>query len=121
MFEAISPTKNVQNSEKIVNAEPLPASEENIREIKKTESNKHEQGNKRGEISQVFLDELEKDIKLIHNVGLRFSVHEPTGRTIVKVIDKETKEMIREIPAEEILNLAAKLDEMMGMLFDTRV
>lgn len=36
---------------------------------------------------------------------LDISVHEDTGRTVVKVIDTETKEMIRQIPPDEVLTM----------------
>ena len=75
----------------------------------------------RQEISQEFLGELEHDIQMIHNVGLQFSVHESTGRTMVRVVNKDTGNMIREIPPKEILDLAAKLDEMIGILFDKKI
>lgn len=113
MFEAISKTGNVQNSER------MPRTVENATEVKRQQGKKQEI--KKEQVSQSFLNDLEKDIEVIHNVGLRFSVHEPTGRTIVKVIDKETKELIREIPSEKILNIASKLDEMIGMIFDKTV
>ena len=73
------------------------------------------------EVSQEFLNEFEQDIDLIHNVNLHFSVHQPTGRTMVRVINKETGALIREIPSKEILDLAAKLDEMIGIIFDETV
>jgi flagellar protein FlaG len=118
MFEAIGQTSSVQNSGKVNrSAEPLTTPKEKAMEVKKPVDEQKD----KSQISQALLDELEKDIEMIHNVGLRFSVHKPTGRTVVKVIDKETQEMVREIPAKEILNLAAKLDEMMGMLFDKTV
>ncbi len=72
-------------------------------------------------ISQAVLDGVQHEIQKMSNVGLQFSVHESTGRTIVKVVDKETGALIREIPAKELLNLAAKIEEMMGILFDKRV
>lgn len=56
----------------------------------------------------------------ITNVGLDFSVHGGTGRIKVSVTDKQTGELIREIPPEGVLNLMAKLDEMMGILFDQK-
>ena len=40
---------------------------------------------------------------------------------MVRVVDKETEKLIREIPPEEFLNLAAKLDEMVGIIFDKKV
>jgi flagellar protein FlaG len=71
-------------------------------------------------ISQALLNEMQQEIQMIRNVGLRFSVHETTGRTIIRVVDKQTEELIREIPPEQVLNLMAKIDEMMGILYDKR-
>jgi flagellar protein FlaG len=56
----------------------------------------------------------------VSNVGLAFSVHGETGKIKVSVTDKETGDLIREIPQEQILNLMAKLDEMMGIIFDAK-
>ncbi|MCU0593914.1 MAG: flagellar protein FlaG [Desulfobacterota bacterium] len=61
---------------------------------------------------------LKQSFELIHQVDLQFSVHEASGRTVVTVKDALTGEVIREIPPSELLNLAARLDEMIGLLFD---
>jgi len=42
---------------------------------------------------------------------LRFSVDEDSGRTVIKVMDLSTKEVIRQIPNEEALIFARKLNE----------
>ncbi len=55
----------------------------------------------------------------VRGIGLEFSVHEPTGRIKVIVLDKETGEVIREVPPQQVLDLMAKIDEMMGILFDS--
>jgi flagellar protein FlaG len=72
-------------------------------------------------IPESLLNEVEHEIQMMRNVGIQFSVHEPTGRTIIRVVDKETEDLIREIPPEEFLDLVAKLDEMIGILFDRKV
>jgi flagellar protein FlaG len=72
-------------------------------------------------VSQELLDGLGKDMESMHNVGLQFSVHDASGRTIVKVVDKETKKLIREIPPEQVLDFAVKMQEMIGILFDKKV
>lgn len=46
---------------------------------------------------------------------LSFSVDDETGVTVVKVIDRETKELIRQIPAEEALQIARTLDKLQGL------
>lgn len=48
---------------------------------------------------------------------LTFSVDRDTGRTVVKVTDARTQEVIRQIPADEVLKLAKELDRMQGLLF----
>ncbi len=49
-----------------------------------------------------------------------FSYHEETNRISIKVYDKETEEVIREIPSEEALELIQKMYEMAGMLVDEK-
>lgn len=43
--------------------------------------------------------------------NLELSINEELNRTVVKVIDAETGEMIRQIPSEKVLQLAEKLQE----------
>lgn len=50
---------------------------------------------------------------------LRIKVHNDTGRLMVQVISAEDGKVIREIPPEELLNLASKMEEMVGILFET--
>lgn len=65
-------------------------------------------------------EDVQKNLNIMHNVDLRFSVHKASGQIMVTVIDETTGEVIREIPSSELLNLAAKLDEMVGILFDQK-
>lgn len=53
--------------------------------------------------------------------ALQFSVDEESGATIVKVVDTQTKEVIRQIPAEEVLSIASRLRAASGglLLADT--
>jgi flagellar protein FlaG len=54
------------------------------------------------------------------NTHLRFSVHEDTEEIMVKVTDQDSGEVIREIPSEEFLDIAAKFEEMVGLMFDIK-
>jgi flagellar protein FlaG len=81
----------------------------------------HAEAKQSKEVSEDLLRELTEDLEVIHNVRLQFSRHEATGRTMVKIVDKNTDKLIREIPSKEVLNLAAKLDEMIGIIFDKTV
>lgn len=48
--------------------------------------------------------------------NLEFSVDEQTGTTVIKVTDATTKELIRQIPSEEMLEIARALDRLQGLL-----
>lgn len=54
------------------------------------------------------------------DIRYKFQVHEGTDRIMVKLIDKETKEVIREIPSEKILDLIGDIWERLGILVDER-
>lgn len=63
---------------------------------------------------------VQKNLGMIHDVDLQFTVHEATGEMMVIVKEESTGEIIREIPPAEALNLAAKLNAMVGLLFDQK-
>ena len=50
--------------------------------------------------------------------GLQFSVDQNTGKTIVRVVDSETKQVIRQIPSEEMLELSRAIDTMQVKLLE---
>ncbi len=52
------------------------------------------------------------------NEKVSFSYHEENKRIIIKVIDRETKEVVREIPPKDIVKLSEHLKEYLGMLVD---
>ena len=54
-------------------------------------------------------------IRTINN-ALSFSLDQESDQMVVKVIDQGTKEVIRQIPSEEMLALAKALDTMKGLL-----
>jgi flagellar protein FlaG len=47
---------------------------------------------------------------------LEFSIDEGSNRTIVRVVDQKTKEVIRQIPSPEALEIAKALDTVSGLL-----
>jgi flagellar protein FlaG len=68
-----------------------------------------------------MLEDLETKINQMQDVGLVFSRHKDSGKTIVRVVEKGTNKVIREIPSEEFLDLVHKMDLMIGILFDKKV
>lgn len=53
--------------------------------------------------------------------GLEFELSEETSRVITRVVDRESGEIIRQIPAEEVLNIAERLEEMQGQIISIEV
>ena len=49
-----------------------------------------------------------------------FGIHEGTNRVTIKIVDKETKEVIKELPPEKTLDMIAKAWEMAGILVDEK-
>lgn len=49
-----------------------------------------------------------------------FGVHERTNRIMIKILDKDTKEVIKEFPPEKTLDMIASIWEMAGILVDEK-
>lgn len=61
------------------------------------------------------VDEVRKAISPVAQ-NLQFSIDEGTNKTVVKIIDSSTDEVIRQIPSEEFLAMSRALDKMQGLL-----
>ena len=58
--------------------------------------------------------------KTLSNSEAIFGIHEKTNRVTIKIVDKQTKEVIKELPPEKTLNMIAKVWEIAGLLVDER-
>lgn len=52
--------------------------------------------------------------------NLEFSVDNDTGKTVVRVVDASTQELIRQIPSEEMLSIARNMDRLEGLLIKSK-
>lgn len=50
--------------------------------------------------------------------NLQFSIENDTGKTIIKVVDAHTEEVIRQFPTEQAIEIARTLDKVQGLLFN---
>lgn len=55
-----------------------------------------------------------------YNNNLEFTVDEDTRDTVVKVVDSETKKVVRQIPSEEALRIAKAIEDFKGLLLKDR-
>ena len=67
-----------------------------------------------GEV-QKALEEVEKAVAPMAQ-SLQFSLDKDSGRTVVKVMDTDTNEVIRQIPSEEVLAISKAVDKLKGLL-----
>lgn len=54
------------------------------------------------------------------NTELTFRVHKGTGRTLVQLIERDTKRVVREIPPEKMLDIVAGIWEWAGLMIDRK-
>ena len=54
------------------------------------------------------------------NTEAVFGIHEGTNRVTIKLVDKETKKLIKELPPEKTLDMIARVWEMAGILVDEK-
>lgn len=57
---------------------------------------------------------------LTSNTEAVFGIHEKTHRVMIKIVDKDTKKVVREFPPEKTLDMLAKMWEMAGILVDEK-
>lgn len=57
---------------------------------------------------------------LTTNTEAVFGIHDKTQRVMIKIIDKDTKKVVKEFPPEQTLDMLAKMWEMAGILVDEK-
>ena len=58
--------------------------------------------------------------KNMNNSEAIFGIHEGTNRVTIKIVDKKTKDVIKELPPEKTLDMIAKAWELAGILVDEK-
>ncbi len=112
---------SLQNNESVKGTQEKQSQE--AQGVQKTENQQNATLQQEPEKMKQNLEEIVEglnEMAQIFNRGLDFAVHEETHRLMVKVIDKETDEVIREIPPKEILDMVAKMQDTFSVLLDVR-
>lgn len=86
-----------------------------------TDSNKDANGTDERVASDKQLKKAVNDLnKQLTNSEAIFGIHEKTNRVTIKIVDKSTKEVIKEYPPEQTLDMIAKVWEIAGILVDEK-
>ena len=77
-----------------------------------------------GQDQQAYHEKIRKAVETLNkkmsNSEAVFGFHEDTNRVTIKIVDKSTKEVIKELPPEKTLDMIARVWEMAGILIDER-
>ena len=91
---------------------------QNIVNQKSSENSSETQKKKEDNLGNA-VDKLNK-AAVVFDRSLKFQIHEKTHQTVVSVIDTATKKVIREIPSKEALDMVAKMEDYLGLIFDKK-
>lgn len=59
--------------------------------------------------------------KKANNSEVVFGIHSETNRVMIKIVDRETKEIIKELPPEKTLDMISKIWEVAGLMVDEKL
>lgn len=117
----VAENMDVATEEQQVNA--YDATTVRVAEIEKQDE-REDSANNSSKDSQVLNEQLKKAVEkmnqtLSHSEAI-FGIHEGTKRLTIKIVDKDTKEIIKEVPPEKTLDMIAKVWELAGILVDEK-
>lgn len=115
MIPSVTPTAGLR-SESVRKGEPLGASAPMSRA---SNSGRHEQSVAKAPLDRATIDKAAgRVLEMLDVIGprLRIEVDHETERVVVKVVEKESGEVIRQIPPEELLELEKYLSSQKGLL-----
>ena len=99
---------------------------QNSKAVEKDSQGKTSIGNEREKIEipkgnealRKAVEEINKNAK---NSEAVFGFHEKTNRVTIKIVDKDSKEVLKEFPPEKTLDMIAKVWEMAGLMVDQKL
>lgn len=92
---------------------------------KNSDENQDGTGNSKEEQKEPSNEQIKKAVedlnKRMKNTSCEFGIHDATNRVTIKIVDKDSKKVIKEYPAEETLDMIAKAWELAGLMVDKRL
>lgn len=120
-LESVTPTKVVVKTEE-VRVEKTSSPDRDVAVVEQNSQNKEETQNQ-AENLHVAVSQINDHVQSLQR-NLQFTVDDITGKDIVTVVDTETEKVIRQIPSEEVLEVARRItvsSEDAVQLFSTKV
>lgn len=102
-----------------VNQTVAPDTEKTDKDGSNKNNAQQQTANQKNKQLQKAVEEINK--KMLHNSEAIFGVHEATNRVTIKIVDKDSKKVLKEIPPEETLDMIAKVWELAGIMIDEKM
>lgn len=100
------------------------ASGTGVEENTQANSQAHAIGGEEASTVTLGTDAMKKAVEEINknatNSEAIFGIHDATNRVTIKIVDKDTKKVIKEYPPEKTLDMIAKVWEMAGLMVDEK-
>jgi flagellar protein FlaG len=68
---------------------------------------------------QSAINKIQQSVPLAQQ-NMQFSVDDETGKTVVSITDKDSGELIRQVPSEELMEIAKNIGRMQGLLVNNQ-
>jgi len=121
LSQPVSTAKAAMEYTDVSIAESEPKVDDTTKVVEKTEGKSSESFQEQLEPSREQLHKAVEEInKKMANSEAIFGFHDKTNRVTIKIVDKETKKVIKELPPEKTLDMIARVWEMAGLLVDER-
>lgn len=121
-------TQSIGQSVEIENTVRAQSTEGKQKTLKQEQDTRKQASDSKETVVQLQSAEMEKIRKAaekmreqLPNSEPKFGIHEATNRVMIKIVDKDSKEVIKELPPEKTLDLLAKNLELAGVLVDKKL
>lgn len=119
------PAVSVEKSEDVaVNPVQAVESIDRTTSVVENAQNKGQSGQEAASREQANNEQVRKAVEKLNKSMTQseaiFGIHDGTNRVTIKIVDKKTKEVIKELPPEKTLDMIAKVWEMAGILVDEK-
>lgn len=110
-------TKKTEKAEQPGKIQKFRKADETDAEEKTAPDILEEQNAEQGKFLKKAVNDMNRQMK---NSEAIFGIHDKTNRVTIKIVDKTTKEIIKEYPPEQTLDMIAKVWEVAGILVDEK-
>ena len=110
--DAVQPSQNISKGENVesINVQPVDQAEVSVDMLERRKDDMEH-------IRKVMQSMQES----LPNTDAMFSVHSATNRIMIKLVDRTTRQVVKELPPEKTLDILAKCMELYGVMVDKKV